>query len=165
MIITLATMLTGLSGDVRKNSYLESHRTMDWRFTSEQVESKFEPFLLESADVNIRLNDFRNLYYDNISNKVKSNTLSVLDRLSSIFIDNVTEDSFYPSSYGTIIIEFEKKGAIFSLEIGKNRIGYFSEIDGKTVHFQEEVSIDNPEHLNLAIGELNDLFFDFYSKI
>lgn len=165
MLFTLATMLTGLSADVKRNSYLESFRSSDWGFPSEQVEYSYEPFMLCNSIVNKSVSSLTNLDYESLSIDVRRNSINIIERLSTIFIDNISDDNLYPSSYGTFIIEFEKNNSIFSLEVGKNSIGYFSEINGNTVHFQEEINIENFEELDLIVGDLNKVFFDFYSKI
>lgn len=64
-----------------------------------------------------------------ISNKVYHYSMKVLyiiHKLNYKLVNNY----YYCTSYKTVIIEFYKDYKIFSLEIGKNSIGYF--IESKT---------------------------------
>lgn len=106
-----------------------------------------------------------NLQSENIAEDVQFNVNKIIEKLPEIFIDNIlSKENMYSSSYGTFIIDFEENGNVFSLEVGTNSIGYFSEIDSKTKNFCEEISID-AENFDESILKINTDFLAFYDRL
>ena len=100
-----------------------------------------------------------------VSSKVKINSVKLIESLSSLFIMNFDIDDMYKSSYGTIVLEFLKDSSSFTIEIGENSFGYFSESHNKIDHIQEEVFLSSNENDNeIAFGQLNLDFIDFYNR-
>lgn len=60
------------------------------------------------------------------------------------------------SNYGTIIIDIEDLGNIFSLEIGKDSIGYFSEFKGNTLHFEENLLLNDDKTIEKLKYDYNE---------
>jgi hypothetical protein len=57
--------------------------------------------------------------------------LSFVDQLYPSLFDKLIVDNVYSSSYGTLIIDWDKNdNDVFFLEIGSETLGYFIEIDG-----------------------------------
>lgn len=89
-----------------------------------------------------------------ISSDVMTNSSIIInsfDNVKDISIENIT-----CTEYGTVIIEIDKpKGSIFLLEIGKTGIGYFAEIENRTLLFTENLKM-NTENLNATLTKLNN---------
>jgi hypothetical protein len=106
------------------------------------------------------------LQSENLNAEIQANLNKILETLPNIFIDNViSNDNVYCSSYGTVLIDFEEKNNIFSLEIGTSSIGYFSEINSVTSDFCEEIFIDNDDNFERSVRKLNNDFLAFYDRI
>lgn len=103
-------------------------------------------FLLKNKDTN-------NQVYNNCSN--------IVNKLPTIIFEK-TEIEIYYSHYGTIIIEFFMTSIdFFSLEIGKDNIGYFSEISGITeIYCDYLLTIDENKDL-INIDKLNNDLLKF----
>jgi hypothetical protein len=169
--LTAFTLISGLSPDARKNSYLAN-------FDDSEIVVAESPYVFMSQDDNTMVNFCiidtgdkllknisKYLEEENIHKEVQINTIKVVESLSEFFIDNIDLDSIYPSSYGTVLVDFEKDNNIFSIEIGTKSIGYFSEVESVTYDFCEESFIDDNEKFNLTIGKLNNDFLNFYNRI
>ena len=169
--LTALTLISGLSLDLRQNSYLAT-------FEDSDIVMVERPFIFSNQDRNTMINysliDKSNnllksltkyLDEENIQVEVQINTIKVIENLSELFIANIDLDFVYTSNYGTVLIDFEKGKSIFSIEIGAKSIGYFSEIKAITNDFCEESFIDNDDKLLLTIGKLNNDFLNFYNRI
>ncbi len=89
-----------------------------------------------------------------ISAEVFNNSLNIIDSISPNSLNNLNPENIYPSKYGTIILDwiFENDN-IFSIEIGKNSVGYF----------YEKGNTDSKQVENLSIDEVN--FYNTIPKI
>lgn len=86
-----------------------------------------------------------------IKTETISNAISIFESLSLNLIYHLDVDDIYCSSYGTIIFDWEFENEnIFSVEIGKESLGYFYEKDSNIVQ-REDLKIDNSESLLNAI--------------
>lgn len=169
--LTAFTLISGLSPDARKNSYLANFDDSDivvaempYGSISHNYNTMTNFCIIDKND-NLLKNISKYLEEENIQKEVQINTIKVIESLSEFFIDNIDLDSIYTSSYGTILVDFERDNNIFSIEIGSKSIGYFSEIESITNDFCEESFIDDNEKLNLTIGKLNNDFLNFYNRI
>ena len=169
--LTAFTLISGLSPDVRKNSYLATFEDSDivvserpFIFANKEYDIMTNFCFVNSNDVLVK-DISKYLEGENIKKEVQINTIKVIEKLSEFFIDNIDLDSVYISSYGTVLIDFEKEQNIFSIEVGTKSIGYFSEVKSITNDFCEESYIDNDEKLCLTIGKLNNDFLNFYNRI
>jgi hypothetical protein len=105
------------------------------------------------------------LQEEGVRTDVQKNTNLLIENLSDLYIDKIDLESIYISGWGTLIIDFEGDNNIFSLEIGSKSIGYFSEINSKTVNFCGESFINTEESLNRTMIQLNSDLLNFYNKI
>lgn len=102
-----------------------------------------------------------------ISNrKVKKNAIEIIRNLPALFIMNFDITNLYKSSYGTAILEYEINNSNFTIDIGENSFGYFSEVNGEFLTINEEVTINDINSENdIVLGKLNQDFIDFYYSI
>jgi len=96
---------------------------------------------------------------EGISANVFNNSLSIIEALSPSVIEKLDLDNVYVSNSNTTILDWEKDDDVFSLEIGKDSIGYFIEKNGKDVKLVEvrktdEANIENT--LNELLGDLSE---------
>lgn len=165
---TAFTLLSGLSPDIRRNSYLASFENLDYISIENNcnitTESILRDVYLKSNDNKLLKNVPKYLEDECVNKDVQINVIKIIENLSKIYIDNIHEDNVYVSGYGTVLMDFEKDKYIFSLEIGTKSIGYFSEIDSETNDFCEEASIED-DSFNISVGKLNTDFINFYNRI
>lgn len=168
--IAITSMLMSLSTDYRKNSYLASVISNDSYYVEEifQVTQKnyFEDFLC-SDNINIIKNKiFQLLNLKEISADLHNNAYNLLVNLPEFILDKIDVENIYTSQYGTLMVDFEFFDSnIFSLEIGKKSVGYFSEIDSSTYIFCDELeTIDKYGNLINSNVLINDIE-NFLSKL
>lgn len=106
------------------------------------------------------------LIFSKISMSVFNNAMKVIYELSGNVIENIDTNNLTFSEYGTAIIDFDgPDNSIFSLEIGKDSIGYFSEINNKTFKFNNRLmTVSKDELINVVVTLNNDLS-DYLYKI
>jgi len=106
------------------------------------------------------------LLFSKISMNVFNNAMNVLYELSGNVIENIDTNNLTFSEYGTAIIDFDgPDNSIFSLEIGKDSIGYFSEIDNKTFKFNDRLMTNSKDELIESVVKLNNDLYDYLSNI
>lgn len=146
--------------------------------TSNQVEEViyYEDYESNLENQNTFLIDFNSVsnVYQNLSLKLKeefekhsisSNVYKTSYDLICLLPESVlfklNEDNLYPTNYGTIVFDWEDENSDdeFSLEVGNNCFGYFSELDGKDIINVEEVAF-TPEEVN----ELHKKIEEFYQR-
>lgn len=67
-----------------------------------------------------------------ISSDVINNALNIVSLLRPTVLCHLSPENVYPSKFGTIIMDWDfGNGNIFSLEIAKQSIGYFTEYRGE----------------------------------
>lgn len=89
--------------------------------------------------------------------EVYNNVIHFLNSLSGDIKRYLPADNIEPTPYGTITIDFENKDKLVSVEIGKTKIGFFSELPIKpTLRLIEEnfSAKKLPEKLIQAFGLL-----------
>ena len=82
-------------------------------------------------------------------NPTIQNTIKVLGTLVDDIILTIDETRLTP--YGTIVMDLETKSTLISLEIGKESMGYFIEVDNKDVELRDELYL------------IGDTFFNIYA--
>lgn len=113
---------------------------------------------LKSEHLNFYDNLVKSLVDENISPDVFNNALKIYNALPTYVSTNISINDIYNSNVGTIIMDFEIDfDNVFSLEVGKSEIGYFSEINSQTVSFCRNTSIDET-----SIRKLNSELENFY---
>lgn len=165
MLITATIFLAGLSAEVKRNSYIESFygasmldgntEQVNYVVAKDYTQNKEDMFLRQIQ---------RNLFIEGVSPEVLRNTMNVLKNISVFFLSNLKEENIYKSSYGTAIIELELEDDIFTIEIGKNSFGYFSEVNSKVTNKVEEVFFSNSAEYDAALGSLNQDILKFVTE-
>jgi hypothetical protein len=57
------------------------------------------------------------------------NTNEFLSKIDSKILDYLKDDEILPTPYGTITLDFEKNNELVSIEIGENKIGFFTDFN------------------------------------
>lgn len=167
MLITATILLAGLSAEVKRNSYIESfYGASMLDGNTEQVDyivakkNSNRDYTQNKEDIFLRQIQ-RNLILEGVNPEVLSNTMNVLRNVSAFFLSNLNEENVYKSSYGTAIMELELADDLFTLEVGKDSFGYFSEVNGRINHKVEEVFFSNGSGYDEALGSLNQDILEF----
>lgn len=158
---------------------VERKRIMNSNFlTSSQVEEVIyyednESYLENQNTFLIDFNSVSNVYQTlslklkeefekkSISSDVYKTSYDLISLLPESVLFKLNEDNLYPTNYGTVVFDWEdeKSNDEFSLEVGNNCFGYFSEFDGKDTINVEEVAF-TPEEVN----ELHKKIEEFYQR-
>lgn len=95
----------------------------------------------------------------NISQNVYKTSFDIINSLSESILFKLSLDNIYPSKYGTLILDWEDENSNdeFSLEIGNNCFGYFSELNGKDTFNIDEAEY-NQENINLLQKRIQEFF-------
>ncbi|WP_312205989.1 hypothetical protein [Epilithonimonas hominis] len=169
MLITATVILAGLSADVRRQSFLESYINDDLTYYVEYLHNKQESlndFYLDHSNESKRITMLEELDLEISNRKVKKNAIEIIRNLPALFIMNFDITNLYKSSYGTAILEYEINNSNFTIDIGENSFGYFSEVNGEFLTINEEVTINDINSENdIVLGKLNQDFIDFYYSI
>jgi hypothetical protein len=98
---------------------------------------------------------------NNISSDVYKTSYDLISLLPESILFKLKEDDLYPTNYGTLVLDWEdeKSNDEFSLEVGNNCFGYFSEFDGKDTINVEEVAFSTEE-----VNELHKKIEEFYQR-
>lgn len=168
--IAITSIFMSLSTDYRKNSYLanvisnENHYVEEiYHGTQKNYFDNFSCF----DNINIIKNKIFQLHnLKEISSDVHNNAYNLVINLPEFILDKIDIENIYTSQYGTLMIDFEfLESNIFSLEIGKKSIGYFSEIDSSTFLFCDELeTIDKDGNFRSSNVLSNDIE-SFLSKL
>lgn len=164
----IESFIASLNPDAGKShyKYLNIYREPSYM---ENLEESVLPRLIDNSEVNctedLLMSEINNisLLKDNwngmgsqkISSEVLNNTINVIGAIPPSVLYYLNPNNIYPSKYGTIILdwEFGNKDNCLSLEIAKNSIGYFVEIDGNDSKQVEELST-NTENFDTTIGSV-----------
>lgn len=93
----------------------------------------------------------------NVKEQTLENSINIINKIPVEFISMIELDDVYKTNYGTIIIEWDKDGNHFQLEIGKNEMGYFSEKNGKDLFLREnKTTIDS---INLLVNDMKSVLY------
>jgi hypothetical protein len=86
-----------------------------------------------------------------------NNSIKFIDNIPESLLKDLKDDNITPTPYGTIVYDWEKRGEIVSVEIGTNKIGFFTEFKNNE-NYNLEAEIFNeyalPESLNKAFQVL-----------
>jgi hypothetical protein len=93
---------------------------------------------------------------ENLSTDVYNNLYTILDELPEEIINMVDIDNIYVSDTGTVIVDIYNDGGVFSLEIGRTKVGYFADINDSFVYQNDgiEFSMYNTANLPFLIKDL-----------
>lgn len=123
-------------------------------------ENDLDVFLIEN-----KLKSFANLIYNwdgynaiPTNGKVVVNTMQFFKSIPKILQEKILIDHITPTPYGTITLEWTNNESFVSIEIGENKIGFFSELPNGTAPQLESKNF-NP---NLIPDELVAAFEELY---
>jgi hypothetical protein len=168
--IAITSMFMSLSTDYRKNSYLANVISNESHYVEEIYQgiqkNYFDNFLCFD-NINIIKNKIFQLHnLKEISADVHNNAYNLLINLPEFILDKIDIENIYTSRYGTVMIDFEFfESNIFSLEIGKKSIGYFSEIDSSTFLFCDELKTIDKDGNFISSNVLSNDIERFLSKL
>lgn len=91
-----------------------------------------------------------------ISADVINNALSIVNLLRPTVLCYLSPENIYPSKFGTIIMDWDfGNGNIFSLEIAKQSVGYFTEIDGNPQIQKDLIKFDYDNNNSEIINSIH----------
>lgn len=157
MAFLLAVTIGGLNPDVEKNRFGSLLRQNKRNLYSNEIflkDSLSDQFLLNHQIISceeVVLNELNHLAKKNlevlnggkINSQIINNAYKIISALPPSFLYFIDNDSIYCSSFGTMIMDFKNGDNAFSLEIAKNSIGYFVELNGHDELIEDNVPIDN----------------------
>lgn len=85
------------------------------------------------------------------------NSCTFIDLLPDSILALIKKDDVTLTPYGTIVIDISNNDNLVSIEIGKTKLGYFSEFSDKSNPSAEQLSFDNkyiPDELLIALYKL-----------
>ena len=96
---------------------------------------------------------------NNISSGVYKTSFDLISLLPESILLKLELENIYPTNYGTIVLDWEDlvSNDEFSLEIGKDCLGYFSEFEGKDTVNVEEVKF-SPEEVNILHNKIEHFY-------
>lgn len=167
----LASTLFSLDPDFRRYEYMNKHIG---------YETEIESIIVEETNIDLKscyyLNNVSGNYTEiiknqliNFSNKldnsdseisfdVLNQSIKIIDSIYPSLIEKLNVENIYTSSYGTVILDWEfLDDNIFSLEIGKDSIGYFIEKNGEDVKEVDSLGLKDKEIKNTFSSLINDL--------
>lgn len=165
-------MLLGLNPDFdkRRNLFENSILDKDDYFASSNVnlslKNKFflnkdvkenEKCIIDSIkSISALGNNCNNFGTPKINSEIIVNALKIIQSLPPSILYYLVPENVYPTKMGTIIMDWEiNQDNILSLEIAKNSIGYFVEMNGDDYKEVEKISIDDISLITSSIN--NDL--------
>ncbi|MBK0382043.1 hypothetical protein I5M32_03645 [Pedobacter sp. SD-b] len=168
--IMATSMLMSLSTDYRKNSYL-ANIISNKSDTIEEVHLEplnnyFADFISIGNFNKVEKKFFQLLNLNEISSEVYNNSYSLLTEFPEFILEEIDVENIYTSKYGTLLLDFEYDNKnIFSLEIGKDSIGYFSEINSKTDVFCESLKTIDNQGNTINAKQISSEIENFLSKL
>lgn len=167
--ITVASLMS-ISMDYKKTSYLDNVISNQSYYIEDIYNNNrvnyHDKFLLIDNTYKIKTHLTRLYNRKEVSLEVYNNASNLLTGLSEFTLKEINFENIYSTKYGTIVVDLEfMTSNIFSLEIGKNSIGYFSEINYSTFIVNEEMDTidDNGNIININV--LRNDIDSFLNKI
>jgi hypothetical protein len=169
----LATTFFSLSPDIRRYEYMNRHVSLDDNIEFELITEDDNIVDLKSCYylnniqgsyseiIKSELIQFSNEFEDSsskISNDVLNQSLKLVDVIYPSLIERLNIENVYTTSYGTVILDWEfSSDSLFSLEIGKDSIGYFIEKNGDDIKEVDSLSLNKDEVENTISVLIKDL--------
>jgi hypothetical protein len=167
----LASTLFSLDPDFRRYEYINQHIGYD---------TEIESIIVDETDIDLKtcyyLNNISGNYCEIIKNQLinfankldKSNSeisydvlnqsLNLIDNIYPSLVEKLNIENVYTSSYGTVILDWEFSGDnLFSLEVGKDSIGYFIEKKGEDFKEVDSLGLKDNDIKNTFSSLINDL--------
>lgn len=112
-------------------------------FLKEQVASAIFPSVKNRISVLSYLEDnWDGFGAVKISDDVTKNTYKFVDAVNKLGYCPASADDIYATPYGTIVLEFRSNFGLVSIEIGREKIGYFTDFNDKNEHNNHSDGID-----------------------
>lgn len=92
------------------------------------------------------------------SGRIVSNTVKFLMFFPKNLTEHLSQESFTPTPYGTILVDWYNEEYCFSLEVGTKKVGWFLNLDGKFVESSEGVPFYDCNTYRDSINCANKLF-------
>ena len=92
------------------------------------------------------------------SGMVVSNTVKFLMFFPKSLTGHLSQESFTPTPYGTIVVDWYNEEDCFSLEVGTKKVGWFLNLDAKFVECSEGVPFYDCNTYRDSINCANKLF-------
>jgi len=101
-------------------------------FNVSHVDHIEKSIVREIMEISHLEDDWNGFGTSQISSDVINNALNIVSLLRPTVLCHLSPENVYPSKFGTIIMDWDfGNGNIFSLEIAKQSIGYFTEYRGE----------------------------------
>lgn len=177
MEILSSFLLSGLDYSIQRRRELETHSSLlvqdlgihaVTRVDNDQFEKSFIYLVEDISSVSEAVKNINSLIngeFDrkNITARVFKTADNIISRLPESILLKISNDNIYSTDYGTLIIDWESTEDFsddeFSLEIGNECIGYFSEHEGEDIVRVEEATYGLAE-----VALLSKHIEEFYSK-
>ncbi len=70
------------------------------------------------------------------------NTIGFLSSIPEAYLFNLNPENIEPTPYGTFVLEFSNNQNLISVEIGKNKLGYFNKLLGQVISSSDGINFD-----------------------
>lgn len=146
-------ILSSLNPDIEKRKYRVEALEQREEYVTQKYEEVFDykkTYFIENNEnhsyieilQNQIISKFYNLEIDHkISFEVLNNSLELLYKFYPSIYNCLEEYNIYSTDYNTLILDWEKNGDIFSLEVGVDSMGYFIEKDDNFVKQVDKISV------------------------
>lgn len=100
------------------------------------------PFFAKVDRISLLDNNWDGYGSEKPNSQAIKNARHLIETLDRETLKYLTTDAIYPSSYGSVILDFETKRGLVSVEIGDNTMGFFTDfVDGNN-YAAEGISTD-----------------------
>lgn len=169
MIESVVLTFMTLSTDYKRNSYLANVIPFQGNDIEQLVDingqNYFDGFSRIDNVNKIKNQLFNLLNQSRISYPVYNNASNLLVNLPELVLDKVDIDNVFESNYGTLMVDFElRNNDLFSLEIGKKSVGYFSEVNDLTYSYCDELDTISEEGNVKNVNILSEDILDFLNN-
>lgn len=119
----------------------------------DKVEKSIISEIMEIAELD---DNWNNLGTGQISSDVINNSLDIVNLLRPTVLYHLSPENVYPSQFGTIIMDWDfGNGNLFSLEIAKNSVGYFTESDGDPQIQKDRINFNSDDFNSEIINSIH----------
>lgn len=102
-------------------------------------------YVISSFPISFRNKLISQIKKEDYSINVLRNAIHLIEKLPESLISKLNEESFYKSSYNTLIIDFESDNNSLTIDIGSKSFGYFIEKDDQLIDLKENLEIETRE--------------------
>lgn len=163
MIVTTVLLSIPLAMDRQRYFHNENSEELNYTTEEPMIDIKDTyyittiPYYDRLSSIKQQLLSYVGTGDDEISPRVYNNSLRILERISPLVYEKLQNDGLYTTNNRTVVFDMEKSDDIFSLEIGKDVLGYFIEKDGIDVLQIDKLSLNEMEFEQTSSKVLSDL--------